>query len=94
MELAFRTEAEIKVEKILDSWEDQRNQELLEEMNGVYCARHQLSFLHKHSFIAKTNESSEDFEARISAMLQRHPTRISHIVINRRGGLLGISSQS
>jgi len=77
--LSFRTEAEIKAEKILDAWEDQYNRELLEEMNGSYCARHQLSILHKNSFVTRSGESEEIFQERtatlgLSKVATRTPT--------------------
>lgn len=83
--LLFRTEAEIKVEKILNSWEDRRNQELLEEMNGSYCARHQLSILHKNSFVARPGESEEVFQERTCLIEFSRATTHRSRMTERRG---------
>jgi len=83
--LSFRTEAEIRAEKILDAWEDQRNRELLEEMNGSYCARHQLSILHKNSFSARSGESEEIFQERTAVIELSRGTNHRSRVLERHG---------
>lgn len=70
--LRFKTEAEIKAEKILDGWEDDRNRDLLREMNGRYCSSAQATLLHDNNFFAVTDETAEEFDARMAVLGLEH----------------------
>jgi len=74
--LRFKTEAEIQAERILDSWEDDRNRALLREFNGHYCANVQNVMLHDSNFFAREDETDEEFEGRLIMLgLKRKPDR-------------------